>query len=309
MNGPVFLALVSCMKGSPATVLFLAPGATLSGVDVPPPPDLLADVVNTLSGAQQALAAKGYDAILVRIDGPRELSLILQLKGLAPSMPLIALEPSRDAALGELARDSGALEVVEDLGRLDPAAMLRVRAQAAMAAADQLQRQMQLTCQRFKRIERGDVDVRSACEALVPLVIEDEPDEGDLLERLFQRLSLPFPLPILRSAEEAIAFLSRQGPYADRHRYPSPNLVITDLHLPKSSGHDLVGWIRTRPELSSLVVFILTSSIARSDLLRAMELGADHYYVKPFGLHAQLDLTESMMLRWHLLRRFHQFNP
>ena len=59
-----------------------------------------------------------------------------------------------------------------------------------------------------------------------------------------------------------------------------PDLILTDLAMPHSDGFTLIGRIR---ETSSVPVIVLSVRGVDSDKVRALDLGADDYVVKPFS--------------------------
>lgn len=61
-----------------------------------------------------------------------------------------------------------------------------------------------------------------------------------------------------------------------------PDLVLLDLGLPDMPGHDLLG--KWRSELLELPIIILSSRTDEAGIVRALELGADDYVTKPFGM-------------------------
>ncbi len=62
----------------------------------------------------------------------------------------------------------------------------------------------------------------------------------------------------------------------------SPNLVILDLGLPDMQGHELLKAIRSRND--SIPIVILSSRDDEAGKVRALDLGADDYVTKPFGM-------------------------
>ncbi len=66
-------------------------------------------------------------------------------------------------------------------------------------------------------------------------------------------------------------------------RITRPDLVLLDLGLPDMSGHDLLR--RWRDEGAELPVVILSSRTDEKGIVEALELGADDYVTKPFGMN------------------------
>lgn len=62
----------------------------------------------------------------------------------------------------------------------------------------------------------------------------------------------------------------------------SPNLIILDLGLPDMRGHELLKAIRSRHE--SVPIVILSSRDDEAGKVQALDLGADDYVTKPFGM-------------------------
>ena len=101
------------------------------------------------------------------------------------------------------------------------------------------------------------------------LVIDDEPPIRKLLRmgltaQGYQTLEAP-------NGKVALDLLS-QG----------PDLIILDLGLPDTQGHDLLRTIRARNE--SVPIIILSSRGDEAGKVQALDLGADDYITKPFGM-------------------------
>jgi len=130
-----------------------------------------------------------------------------------------------------------------------------------------------------------------------PAILLVEDDESDIifLKRAFEKVGLAYPLQVAETGKKAVDYLSGSGPYADRNTYPLPTHVLMDLKLPEKSGLELLEWIRTRPELQEIKVTILTSSSEKRDLLRARELGASCYLVKPMSFSVLTELARNIV--------------
>ncbi|HEV3354882.1 MAG TPA: response regulator [Acidimicrobiales bacterium] len=61
-----------------------------------------------------------------------------------------------------------------------------------------------------------------------------------------------------------------------------PDLVISDIMMPKVNGLELLAALRSSPDTASLPVILLSAKAQVADVQRGLELGADDYVTKPF---------------------------
>jgi CheY-like chemotaxis protein len=135
------------------------------------------------------------------------------------------------------------------------------------------------------------------------LLVEDDSNDVVLLQRAFQKAALRDTVRIVRDGEQAIHYLSGQGQYADRERFPLPFLVLLDLKMPRMDGFDVLQWARAEPDLKRLLIVVLTSSHLQSDVDRAYELGANSYLVKPVEFSEMVNLIQRFEAYWTELNR------
>ena len=112
------------------------------------------------------------------------------------------------------------------------------------------------------------------------LLVEDNDNDVLFMKMACQRTGIPHSLQVVRDGDAAVNYLGGAGIYADRASHPSPDLVFLDLKLPGRDGLEVLKWIRAQPGLKNLPVVMLTSSLAKSDMGRAYELGVTSYLRK-----------------------------
>ncbi|HBH71305.1 MAG: Response regulator receiver protein [Parcubacteria group bacterium GW2011_GWC1_42_11] len=66
----------------------------------------------------------------------------------------------------------------------------------------------------------------------------------------------------------------------DELKKKKPSLILLDLLLPKKNGFDVLRDIRSNPEWQHIPVVILSNLGEDSEIKRALELGANDYFVK-----------------------------
>lgn len=132
------------------------------------------------------------------------------------------------------------------------------------------------------------------------LLVEDNPDDLMLLQRAFAKARIDVALHSVDNGDTAVAYLSGDGLYNDRTRYPLPAMVLLDLKLPRRSGLEVLAWLR-QSKLRRLPVVVLTSSRDAGDINRAYDLGANSYLVKPVAFDRLTDLVSWVERYWMTL--------
>ena len=103
------------------------------------------------------------------------------------------------------------------------------------------------------------------------LLVEDAEEISSLLEYLLQRAG--FTVAIARDGKQAVDYIGRE---------PPADLAILDILLPYFSGFELVEKIRRSDTWKEVPIVMLTAKSGEKDIVRALELGANDYILKPF---------------------------
>jgi chemotaxis family two-component system response regulator Rcp1 len=126
------------------------------------------------------------------------------------------------------------------------------------------------------------------------LVVEDSPDDCDILADAVSGARLANPLYFVEDGAEAIEYLAGDGRFADRGSYPLPGLVFLDINLPKRNGLEVLAAIRSNDALAKLPVVMLTVSNSDADVLRAYELETVVYIQKPVTADNLTSVVQSL---------------
>lgn len=117
------------------------------------------------------------------------------------------------------------------------------------------------------------------------LLVEDNPGDARLTREALGQSRLRSTIHHLTDGEQAVAFLRREGPYADA---PEPDLILLDLNLPRRHGREVLEIIKQDATLAHIPVVVLTSSQAEEDIMGSYKLHANCFITKPTDLD-QLD--------------------
>lgn len=113
------------------------------------------------------------------------------------------------------------------------------------------------------------------------LLVEDNPGDVRLTQEVFKEGKIHNRLNVVNDGVEALAYLRREGRYAD---VVPQDLILLDLNLPKKSGREVLAEIKADPMLRQIPVVVLTTSAAERDILEAYSLHANCYITKPVDL-------------------------
>jgi CheY-like chemotaxis protein len=110
------------------------------------------------------------------------------------------------------------------------------------------------------------------------LLVEDDPGDVLMTKEAFEEHGTGNRLTVVPDGAEALAYLRREGDYADAVR---PDLILLDLNLPKRDGREVLAEIKNDSDLHQIPVVVLTTSQADEDILRSYQLHANAYVTKP----------------------------
>jgi chemotaxis family two-component system response regulator Rcp1 len=132
------------------------------------------------------------------------------------------------------------------------------------------------------------------------LLVEDNPGdirltrEGLKEGRIFNNLS------VVEDGVAAMAFLRREGEYADA---PHPDLILLDLNLPKKDGREVLKEIKSDPKLRRIPVVILTTSRAEEDIKGTYNQHANCYIIKPVDFDQFVNVVKTVEDFWFTIVR------
>ncbi len=127
------------------------------------------------------------------------------------------------------------------------------------------------------------------------LLVEDSAGDVRLTKEVLDEASVHNTLQVVQDGVEAMAFLRREGVYADA---PAPDLILLDLNLPRKTGHEVLAEIKQDPALKRIPVVVLTTSVAERDILEAYGLHANCYITKPIDLDRFIHVVKSIEDFW-----------
>ena len=129
---------------------------------------------------------------------------------------------------------------------------------------------------------------------LIILHVEDEQEDAVLLRETCRAAGLPADVYEVPGGADAVAYLNGDDPFADRGRYPLPDVIILDLKMPGMDGFEFLRWLRNSSTFRSTPVLVFTQMASTADKARAMAEGATGYFLKPVDRGSLGRLTDAL---------------
>lgn len=126
-------------------------------------------------------------------------------------------------------------------------------------------------------------NTQRASHPLVVLWTEDDENDRIMIDVALSRSGRAIKLVFVEEGEQAWDYLAGTGKYSDRDVHPAPDVLVTDLKMPRCNGFELVERVRADPRFQKLPIFVFSASDLPSDRRAAQRIGVDGYVTKPTG--------------------------
>lgn len=84
-----------------------------------------------------------------------------------------------------------------------------------------------------------------------------------------------------------------------------PDLVILDIMLPGENGVELLKFLKESPDTCKIPVIMATAKGMEYDKIQSLDLGADDYLVKPFGMMEMVSRVKAVLRRYNSTEKEH----
>lgn len=119
------------------------------------------------------------------------------------------------------------------------------------------------------------------------LIAEDDEDDFFFFHRALKKC--PGEIEIVRAKDGAEAI-----DYLQAHGSALPNLIITDIKMPRADGFEVLKWLKANPKTAQIPAVVLSSSDEPQDRERGEALGAEAYHVKTGNMRSVNSLANQI---------------
>jgi CheY-like chemotaxis protein len=137
-------------------------------------------------------------------------------------------------------------------------------------------------------------------EPLVAHLLHVEDDDLCImgLARAFKKAAIPNPV---RYARDGLVALEMLRGVNGRERMPRPFLILLDLSMPRMDGIAFLEELRGDEALKRSMVFVMTTSDAMEDKIKAYNLGIAGYLLKTDPANAFVEAAALLRTYWRVV--------
>jgi CheY-like chemotaxis protein len=115
------------------------------------------------------------------------------------------------------------------------------------------------------------------------LIVEDNLAHQKITEYVLKHNKVSGKFFVVRDGQDALDYLFHKNGYADAEAFPTPDLILLDLNLPKRDGREVLKMVKEHPDTRDVPVVIVSTSDREEDVAYAMQTGAAAYISKSSG--------------------------
>jgi CheY-like chemotaxis protein len=134
------------------------------------------------------------------------------------------------------------------------------------------------------------------------LLVEDNPNDVELILHVFQWCNLADRIHVAWNGEEALDYLFGTGSYEGKPGM-KPKVILLDLKLPKVDGLEVLRKIKGDSSTRSIPVVVFTSSREERDIIDSYNLGVNSYIVKPVQFDQFANVIRDLGLYWQVINQ------
>ncbi len=109
------------------------------------------------------------------------------------------------------------------------------------------------------------------------LLIEDDPDDIELLEEAMKENNIEYSMDVIMEGDKVADYIEKAVDF--------PAVIVLDFNLPRVHGKEVLSMIKSSTYFNKIPLIVLTTSAAKEDIEYSLAMGALHFITKPTSIH------------------------
>jgi CheY-like chemotaxis protein len=130
------------------------------------------------------------------------------------------------------------------------------------------------------------------------LLVEDDEVDATAVKRALKELKISNPLVRAIDGIDALEILRGEN---GKTKLVSPYVILLDLNMPRMGGLEFLDELRKDKDLQRSIVFVMTTSAAEEDRIRAYDKFIAGYVLKHSPAHSFLDAMTMLEHYWRVI--------
>jgi CheY-like chemotaxis protein len=126
------------------------------------------------------------------------------------------------------------------------------------------------------------------------VVIEDDPDDQEMITRAFSKLKIQNEIKVFSSGEDALAYI--------KSTKDKPFLIICDINMPVMNGLEVKEKLNSdhKSRMKSIPFIFLSTASNPQEIQKAYELNAQGYFMKGQSLESLQKAVKDIVDYWQV---------
>jgi len=125
------------------------------------------------------------------------------------------------------------------------------------------------------------------------LLVEDNETDVKIILRAFAKQKLLCHIYPVNDGKEALDYLLNHGDFQNKTDFPTPDIILLDINMPRMDGHTFVTKIRSFKALRELPIVVFTTKEGMKDAFRIE--GVNDYVIKTIDGVKMIDKIREIM--------------
>jgi CheY-like chemotaxis protein len=127
------------------------------------------------------------------------------------------------------------------------------------------------------------------------LLIENDENDVFFFRRCLGSVNARVNVRVVASAWQARDYMVGRTPYHDRRYYALPDIIVTDMNLPGTSGLEFLAWLREEERFRHIPVFVMSGSFGAGAIAGLKDLGIQAHFAKTPDFNKCKSFVASML--------------